>query len=98
LWFASYVTISFAGHWLPWSLSKRCTFLYHYMPASVFAFSALALLVSLMWRSPLQEMRALGSGILGIIAIAFIFWLPIYIGLPISSGYLPVLMWLPSWL
>jgi hypothetical protein len=24
--------------------------------------------------------------------------LPIYIGLPISSGYLPVLMWLPSWI
>lgn len=98
LWFASYVTISFAGHWLPWSLSKRCIFLYHYMPASVFAFTALALLVSVMWRSPLQEMRTLGSGIVGIITIAFIFWLPIYIGLPISSGYLPVLMWLPSWI
>jgi dolichyl-phosphate-mannose--protein O-mannosyl transferase len=97
-WFASYVTISFAGHWLPWSLSKRCIFLYHYMPASVFAFAALALLVSVMWRSPLQEIRTLGSGIVGIIAIAFIFWLPIYIGLPISSGYLPVLMWLPSWI
>jgi dolichyl-phosphate-mannose-protein mannosyltransferase len=97
-WFASYVTISFAGHWLPWNLSKRCIFLYHYMPASVFAFAALALLVSVMWRSPLQEIRTLGSGIVGIIAIAFIFWLPIYIGLPISSGYLPVLMWLPSWI
>jgi dolichyl-phosphate-mannose--protein O-mannosyl transferase len=68
------------------------------MPASVFAFAALALLVSVMWRSPLQEIRTLGSGIVGIIAIAFIFWLPIYIGLPISSGYLPVLMWLPSWI
>jgi dolichyl-phosphate-mannose--protein O-mannosyl transferase len=97
-WFASYVTISFAGHWLPWSLSKRCIFLYHYMPASVFAFAALALLVSVMWRSPLQEIRTLGSGIVGIIAISFIFWLPISIGLPISSGYLPVLMWLPSWI
>ncbi|PZV14762.1 MAG: dolichyl-phosphate-mannose--protein O-mannosyl transferase [Pseudanabaena sp.] len=97
-WFSFYITTSFLAHWLPWSLSKRCIFLYHYMPASVFAFAALALLVSLMWRSPLLEMRMLGSGIFGIIAIAFIFWLPIYIGLPISSGYLPVLMWLPSWI
>jgi dolichyl-phosphate-mannose-protein mannosyltransferase len=97
-WFAFYVITSFLAHWLPWSLSKRCIFLYHYMPASVFAFATLALLVSLMWRSPLQELRELGSGIVGVIAIAFIFWLPIYIGLPISSGYLPVLMWLPSWI
>jgi dolichyl-phosphate-mannose-protein mannosyltransferase len=97
-WFTFYVTSSFLAHWLPWSLSKRCIFLYHYMPASVFAFAALALVVSLMWRSPLPELRVLGSGVFGMIAIAFIFWLPLYIGLPISSGYLPVLMWLPSWL
>jgi dolichyl-phosphate-mannose-protein mannosyltransferase len=97
-WFTFYVTSSFLAHWLPWSLSKRCIFLYHYMPASVFAFAALALMVSLMWRSPLLELRMLGSGVVGVIAIAFIFWLPLYIGLPISSGYLPVLMWLPSWL
>ncbi len=98
IWFMLYVTSSFAGHWLPWILSKRCTFLYHYMPASVFAFAALTLLVSLMWRSPLQEMRMIGFGIFVIVAIGFLFWLPIYIGLPISSGYLPMLMWLRSWI
>ncbi len=98
VWFMLYVTISFAGHWLPWILSKRCTFLYHYMPASVFAFAALALLVSLMWRSALREIRMIGSGIFVIVAIGFLFWLPIYIGLPISSGYLPMLMWLRSWI
>jgi dolichyl-phosphate-mannose--protein O-mannosyl transferase len=97
-WLMFYVTTSFLAHWLPWSLSKRCIFLYHYMPASVFAFATLALLVSLMWRSQLPELRTLGSGIVMVVAIAFIFWLPIYIGLPISSGYLPVLMWLPSWI
>jgi dolichyl-phosphate-mannose-protein mannosyltransferase len=68
------------------------------MPASVFAFATLALLVSLMWRSPLRIVRAIGTGIFVAVAIAFIFWLPIYIGLPISSGYLPMLMWLRSWI
>ncbi|NUN63299.1 phospholipid carrier-dependent glycosyltransferase [Pseudanabaena biceps] len=96
--FMSYITISFAAHWLPWSISRRCTFLYHYMPASVFAFAALALLISLLWQSNFPRIRAIGSGIFGLVAIAFIFWLPIYIGLPISSGYLPVLMWLRSWI
>lgn len=97
-WLMFYVMASFLAHWLPWSLSKRCIFLYHYMPASVFAFAALALLVSLLWRSPLPKIRALGGGIFAIVAIAFLFWLPIYIGLPISSGYLPMLMWLRSWI
>ncbi|TYQ23687.1 phospholipid carrier-dependent glycosyltransferase [Pseudanabaena sp. UWO310] len=97
-WFMFYVTSSFAAHWLPWSLSKRCIFLYHYMPASVFAFAALSFLVSLAWRSPLANIRAIGSGVFVSIAIAFLFWLPIYIGLPISSSYLPVLMWLRSWI
>jgi dolichyl-phosphate-mannose--protein O-mannosyl transferase len=68
------------------------------MPASVFAFAALALLISLLWQSNFPRMRAIGSGVFGLVAIAFIFWLPIYIGLPISSGYLPVLMWLRSWI
>jgi dolichyl-phosphate-mannose-protein mannosyltransferase len=98
LWLMLYVTASFLAHWLPWSLSKRCIFLYHYMPASVFAFAALALLVSLLWRSPIPNTRVFGSGIFAIVAIAFLFWLPIYIGLPISSGYLPMLMWLRSWI
>jgi len=97
-WLMFYVTANFLAHWLPWSLSKRCIFLYHYMPASIFAFAALALLVSLLWRSPLPKIRALGGGIFAIVAIAFLFWLPIYIGLPISSGYLPMLMWLRSWI
>ena len=98
IWFSFYVTASFFANWLPWSLSRRCIFLYHYMPASVFAFAALALLVSLMWRSPLKNMRAIGSAIFVAIAIGFLFWLPIYIGLPISSVYLRVLMWFPSWI
>jgi len=98
LWFILYVITSFAAHWLPWSLSRRCIFLYHYMPASVFAFAALALVVSQLWQSSMTNMRTLGSGLFALVAIAFIFWLPIYIGLPISSGYLPVLMWLRSWI
>lgn len=96
-WFVLYVTNSFAAHWLPWSLSRRCIFLYHYMPASAFAFMALALVVSLMWQSNSAIFRVIGSGILGLVAIAFLFWLPIYIGLPISSNYLTMLMWFRSW-
>jgi dolichyl-phosphate-mannose--protein O-mannosyl transferase len=98
LWFILYVITSFAAHWLPWSLSRRCIFLYHYMPASVFAFAALALVVSQLWQSSMANMRTLGSGLFALVVIAFIFWLPIYIGLPISSAYLPVLMWLRSWI
>lgn len=97
-WFILYVIVSFAAHWLPWGLSRRCIFLYHYMPASVFAFAALALIISQLWQSSMANMQAIGSGLFILVAIGFIFWLPLYIGLPISSSYLPVLMWLRSWI
>ncbi|MDX2257013.1 MAG: phospholipid carrier-dependent glycosyltransferase [Pseudanabaenaceae cyanobacterium bins.39] len=98
LGYLGYVLISFAAHWLPWSLSRRCIFLYHYMPASVYAFATLSLLVSWLWQSPSSQIRAIGSQIWAAIAIGFLFWLPVYIGLPISSVYMRVLMWLPSWI
>jgi dolichyl-phosphate-mannose--protein O-mannosyl transferase len=98
LGYLGYVFISFTAHWLPWSLSRRCLFLYHYMPASVYAFATLALLISWLWQSPSPQMRTVGSQIWLAIAIGFLFWLPVYIGLPISSVYMRVLMWLPSWI
>ncbi len=109
VWFMLYVTTSFFAHWLPWSVSRRCIFLYHYMPASVFAFATLALLVSLLWRSPTPSIKSLkflnplsmpsvGTGIWILITASFLFWSPLYIGLPISSVYMRVLMWLTSWI
>ncbi|CAN1212333.1 Dolichyl-phosphate-mannose--protein mannosyltransferase [Tumidithrix helvetica PCC 7403] len=96
-WMAFYIVVSFLGNWLPWSLSRRCTFLYHYMPASVFAFMAISLAVEWCWQQQHDFFRAVGmTAAIGITA-SFVFWLPIYIGLPISSAHFRMLMWFASW-
>ncbi len=91
-----YLLLSFAGNLLPWMLAKRCTFLYHYMPASVFAFIALAVITDLCWHQ--ETLQPAGIVITTGVAIAFILWLPIYIGLPIPPYYWRMIIWMPTWI
>ncbi|MFN3926528.1 MAG: phospholipid carrier-dependent glycosyltransferase [Pseudanabaenaceae cyanobacterium] len=90
-----YLGIAFLGNLLPWMLAKRCSFLYHYMPASVFAFIALALIADLCFH---RDLTGVGITIVAGVAIAFVIWLPIYIGLPIPINYWRMLIWFPTWI
>jgi len=94
--FSLYLTLSFAANLLPWMLAKRCTFLYHYMPASVFAFITLAIIADLCWRR--EELQSASIIITTGVAIAFLMWLPIYIGLPIPPSYWRMIIWFPTWI
>ncbi|NJK35387.1 MAG: hypothetical protein HC919_10795, partial [Oscillatoriales cyanobacterium SM2_2_1] len=90
---SQYLILCFAGHWLPWMLTSRCIFLYHYMPASVFAMIAFAGLLDTVWSKGWWAPAALGGAI-----AAFFWWLPIYTGYPISAIHFRVLMWFPNWI
>jgi dolichyl-phosphate-mannose-protein mannosyltransferase len=92
-----YLLASFAGHFLPWSLSRRCIFLYHYMPASVFAFMAIAYVTAWGSAQTTTNLPKISKYIVVAIAGAFIFWLPIYVGFPITAFYQRLLIWFPSW-
>jgi dolichyl-phosphate-mannose-protein mannosyltransferase len=92
-----YLIASFAGHYLPWSLSRRCIFLYHYMPASVFAFMAIAYVTAWLSDQDIPILQQSSKFIMAAIALAFLFWSPIYLGLTIPSWYQSLLLWLPSW-
>ncbi|MEI6427569.1 MAG: phospholipid carrier-dependent glycosyltransferase [Pseudanabaena sp. ELA607] len=101
-WVGFYLIFSYAANWLPWSLSRRCIFLYHYMPASVFAFIALALVVQTCAHYAKYQQDKLAKiisyGIPAVVSLSFLLWLPVYIGLPISPIHWRMLMWLPSWI
>ncbi len=101
-WLGFYLVFSYAANWLPWSLNRRCVFLYHYMPASVFAFIALALVVQTCAHYAKYQQdhlaKIISYGIPAIVSLSFLVWLPIYIGLPISPIHWRMLMWLPSWI
>jgi dolichyl-phosphate-mannose-protein mannosyltransferase len=87
-WIALYLVLNYVANLLPWMKVTRCTFLYHYMGASVFAALALAWIVDQCLHSFQRRFRGLGITIIFLILFGFIYWMPIYLGLPLSSqGY-----------
>ena len=97
IWIYLYFSVNWLANLLPWMRVTRCTFLYHYMGASVFAGLALAWIVDRWLRSYHRNLRLLGVTAIFLILIAFVFWMPLYLGLPLSPASYRWRMWLPSW-
>jgi len=97
-WIALYLVINYAANLLPWVKVTRCVFIYHYMCAVVFVFLAIAWFVDQCLRSYYQQLRALGVTITFIILVAFIFWMPVYLGLPLSPHDYKLRMWFNFWI
>ena len=94
-WIALYLVLNYAANILPWVTVTRCVFIYHYMTGVVFAFLAIAWVVDQCFHRDYKEFRALGVTITFVILAAFVFWLPIYLGLPLSSeGYQHRMTWM----
>jgi dolichyl-phosphate-mannose-protein mannosyltransferase len=93
---AGYACSSWLVNLLPWALTPRCTFIYHYMPASIFAFICLAIVADLCLKN--SHLLTAGIIICAGVSVAFVLWLPIYIGLPIPPIYWRMLIWFPTWL
>lgn len=97
-WLAFYLVGNWAANWLPWVRVTRCTFLYHYMEAYSFAILAIAFLTDRWLHSSQSERRLTGFAVVVLLIVAFTFWMPIYLALPISPGELRIRQWFPSWI
>ncbi len=97
-WLVIFLLVNYAAQLLPWARVTRCAFLYHYMGAYLFASLALAWLLDRWLRSDRPSLRYIGIATLMVIGLAFLYWLPIYLGLPISPDEFNRLMWLKSWI
>jgi len=95
---ALYLVLNYAANLLPWVGVNRCVFIYHYMTAVVFAFMALAWLIDKCLRSYHIELRSFGLAVTFLIIFGFIFWMPIYLGLPLSADAYNLRMWFSSWI
>ncbi|MEA5580436.1 phospholipid carrier-dependent glycosyltransferase [Nodularia harveyana UHCC-0300] len=95
---ALYLVLNYAANLLPWVKVTRCVFIYHYMCAVVFAFMAIAWFVDQCLHSYYRQIRAVGVTITFIIIAAFIFWMPVYLGLPLSPEGFKIRMWFSSWI
>lgn len=97
-WLVLYLVINWLANLIPWLDVKRCTFLYHYMGSSLFAGLGLAWIVDRWLSSNQPHWRTAGFTAICLILVAFIFWMPIYLGLPLSPEGYKLRMWFPSWI
>jgi dolichyl-phosphate-mannose-protein mannosyltransferase len=98
LWVGFYVLANYAANLLPWTRVTRCSFLYHYMGASVFATLALAWWIDRAWHSRQAGWQMTARFLLALVLIGFAFWMPIYLGLPLALWQYQLRMWLPTWI
>jgi dolichyl-phosphate-mannose-protein mannosyltransferase len=88
-----FIVINYGANLLPWARVSRCLFLYHYVSAVLFAIMGLAWLVDNWLRSSSKFLQALGLSTIFSVAAAFIFWLPIYLGISIEKSDLHWRLW-----
>ncbi|MGB3311849.1 MAG: phospholipid carrier-dependent glycosyltransferase [Nodosilinea sp.] len=91
-----FILINYLTNWLPWALVSRCTFFYHAMGIATFGTLGLAWLMA-QWVENSRD-RPLALVLLGAIALSFWFWLPLYLGLPLTPESLQQRWLLPGWI
>ncbi len=98
LWVPLYLCINYAANLLPWTLVSRCTFIYHYLPAATFSSLALAWVMDECLEQPHRALRVLAMMMFCLAILGFVFWLPIYLGLPLSQADWQLRFRLRSWI
>ncbi|MEK7142911.1 MAG: phospholipid carrier-dependent glycosyltransferase [Patescibacteria group bacterium] len=81
---------------LPWAFFKRVLFLYHAMPSFLFLTLAGGLEFSQIWSKSWGKTLIVSFFI--IMGILFIFFLPIWLGIPISQKSFYQRIWFKSWI
>ncbi len=94
----SFVLVNYAANWLPWIVVNRCTFLYHALGMVIFAAVASAWLWSRWLIDRRWHYRMVAWVMLFTMVWGFWFWLPVFLGLPLSPEALQQRWWLKSWI
>ncbi len=94
----SFLLVNYGANWLPWMVVGRCTFLYHALGMVVFSCLALAWLLSRWLLDHRWHYRVMAWIMVVVLLWGFWFWLPVFLGLPLSPEALQQRWWLPSWI
>lgn len=87
---------AFLIFWIPWAFVRRVIFIYHAIPSFIFLTFAISYFLEKLLN---DKMGKIIVGIYFAILIAFyIFFLPIWIGLPIESSHFYLRTWLKGWI
>jgi len=94
--FSFYLLIGYFGSLLPWAGIARCVFIYSYMPSLVFAILALAYCSD--YILTLKKWRIISFAVILVSLMGFYYWLPNFLGLPLTSAEFFSRMWFRSWI
>lgn len=93
-----YFTLNYISNLLPWLSISRCTFLYHYMGSFLFSLMALAWILDRWLKSAFSDYQWLAKGCIIVIVASFIYWLPLYLGIPLSQVQFKIRLLFDSWI
>jgi dolichyl-phosphate-mannose--protein O-mannosyl transferase len=94
--FVIYLLTAYFGSLLPWAGISRCAFIYSYMPSLIFALLGLAYVVDQLLN--FKRWNIVGLLIIAGILFGFYYWLPNFLGLPMTNTEFYSRMWLGSWI
>ncbi|OGD94218.1 hypothetical protein A3A48_02565 [Candidatus Curtissbacteria bacterium RIFCSPLOWO2_01_FULL_37_9] len=89
------VLTGFFAFWLPWALSPRIMFIYHYLPSIPFLAIILAFSLEKIWKNRIGKILVLCY--LFLVITAFIFFYPHIAAIPVSSTFNNNYFWFNSW-
>lgn len=94
---AAFILAGIAGTYLPWFLIQGRTMFYFYA-ISILPFLILALIYTFNWALKYKDYRKYIGVFMIVVAINFIYFLPIFLGIQIPYSDWLDRMWLPSWI
>ncbi len=94
---AAFILAGITGTYLPWFFMQGRTMFYFYA-ISILPFLILALIYTFDWALKYKDYRKYISVFIIVVAINFIYFLPIFLGVQIPYSDWLNRMWLPSWI
>lgn len=94
---AAFILAGIAGTYLPWFLIQGRTMFYFYA-ISILPFLILALIYTFNWALKYKDYRKYIGTFIIVVAINFIYFLPIFLGIQMPYSDWLDRMWLPSWI
>lgn len=90
------VAIGFFGQWLPWALSPRSSFAYHFLPAVPMGVIAVAFGVVTLFRRGGAWRFVVPAYVAAVVGF-FVYFYPIHASVPLALDSFEARMWLGSW-
>jgi dolichyl-phosphate-mannose-protein mannosyltransferase len=91
------VLAAFLINWLPWTLSPRGLFFYHFLPSVPFLVLMVAYCLAWLWRQPDRKWQQVAATYVGVVFVCFAFFYTQLAAVTVPEWFADLHYWLPSW-